>query len=74
MSSYLDGTALYIVIRTEQHQLWARLVSNREDRVIRVDTSYSPANFHNYSYRDTPIGTYITVRNGFINSFREGNG
>ncbi len=67
MNDHFDGSALYIVIRTEPQQLWARIVSNLEDRIICIDTSYSPENFHNYCYRDTPIGNYITVRNGVIN-------
>ena len=59
-----------IVVFREHDLIWAKRVDNYyDDSIIYIDTSYSPGNSHNYSFRDIPIGTYFTYNKGLINGF-----
>jgi hypothetical protein len=60
-----------IVIFREYDLIWAKPADtyHNGDEIIYIDTSYSPGNSHNYSFRDIPIGTYFTYYKGLINGF-----
>ncbi len=58
-----------LVLKVEPEQIIAKVLDkyiDPENEIIYIDTTYSPLN-PNCCFKNIPLGTYFTLKNGTIN-------
>jgi hypothetical protein len=62
-----------IVVKLEPDEIIAKVLDkyiDPENEYIHIDTSFSPSN-KNANFRNIPIGTYFTFKDGLINGLEK---